>query len=684
MGSKIMFMSVLRVVIAFCALAVLATIAFGQEITSPDYYDPELLELERALEAEIAEDAMQSNRETIYEDEMLMENTTSKFKEDASPNSMPTSTPSHIDLTGEPLNQPLSKTRTMDADGIIVQETATTTGNTEYVSPMNDSYFAPLTGMTEVAEVTRLSSSPVNLESFGVITPQTGGFEQNLWQNISNERAINLLKRVQEHGVKSQSVKLLLQRALITKATAPAGSNIQNNWLAERIKTLHALGYAEAAYLLLKDFKSEWLKDYPNMAPVWVETLLMTGDPDTACNFSKQHILNENTTFWRQTLLVCQAIERDVRGLQLSLELAPSEDKTANPLLYRLLNALLSKEETPRLKPEQVFSPLHAVMYSYYPHLMTPDALIRLPDMLLRRIVENKELSETKRIQAAEKLVNDFAVAEDIQALISLYTQVEFSEKQLENPLGAAEKIADGSLARALIWQGTNLTQLASAKALMIKKLWERASNDGLENISAMLTPKTVNIYAHPNLAWFAPIAVESYLKAGQQAQAQNWWKIITDTKKPSKELVEAKQKLSVTLSLISGDVPTQDLNSWVKNKPLDSQKDVVEIQRILSTLEASNITIPSSIWLSLHSNVNDSNIEQGVGPGQLWLRVLGSSLESGNIGEALLIISEPLMYQKPDNMMPQAIANIITSLRFLTLPQDANKLALEVLLNKG
>lgn len=660
-------MSILRVLIAFCALAVLATMAFGQEIPEQGYYDPELLELERALEAEIAEDTMAAEYPNM----------------DAEGQYNPQySTPAHIDLTEQPLNQPLSQTQLMDGQGESIQQNIISNERTEYVSPIEEAYFTNPNSLMHAEEIGTLSSAPKNLANYGVINAESGGFTKDLWQGLTNESATKLLRRIQKNGIKSQAVRLLIQRALLTDATAPTGNSPQTNWLAERIKTLHALGYAEASHLLLKDFKPEWLVEYPNMAQVWLENLLITGKPDEACNFSKQHILNENSTFWRQTLLVCQAIDRDVRGLQLSLDLAQQEDIKSDPLLYKLLNALLNKEETPRLKPDQVFSPLHAVMYSYYPHLMTPDALIRLPDMLLRRIVENTDLTNTTRIQAVEKLVNDFAVDEDVQALITLYTQAKFTEEELANPLGAVDKITDGSMARALLWQGIELTQLASAKSLMIKKLWERAAEDGFNNILALLTPQKINVSAHPNLAWFAPLAVKSYLKAGQNSNANSWWKLIERNKKPSRELLQAKQDLSIALALINGHISAQNLNTWVKNQKLSTTQDTLSVQRILSTLEASNIDVPASIWLSLHNRIDDANIEQGKGPGQLWLRVLGSSLEKGNIGETILLLAEPLMYQHPSQMVPQALANIITGLRFLTLPEDANTLALETFLH--
>ncbi len=658
-------MAILRIIIGFCALAVVATLAFGAENSQSYYNQNELLELEKALEQEIAADTMEQR---------------AIIKEEAPTNGDDYQIPStngHIDLTGQPLEQPLSNTQIMNSEGEVLYQNKPE-NNMLLEDMTNNEYFDNPVSVTQSEDLGELSTTPANLESFGILTEDNGGFNQNLWRGVNKKQAEKLLSRIQQNGIKSQTMRLLLQKALLTSASKPTGDG--NDWLAERIKTLHALGYAEAGHLLLKDFKSDWITAYPDMAQVWVENLLMTGEPQVACGFTRQHILNENSDFWRQTLLVCQAIDRDDKGLQLSLDLASEEDKKANPLLYSLLNALLKNEETPRLKPNQVFSPLHAVMYSYYPHLMTPDALIRLPDMLLRRIVENTDLSETNRIQAAEKLVNDFAVSEDVTALMGLYTQAKFSKEELANPLGAVENITDGSMARALLWQGIKLTHLASAKALMIKKLWELADNDGFENISSLLTPQTISVAAHPNLAWFAPLAVKSYLKSGQIMLANSWWSLIENNKRPSGELLAAKQHLAPIFAIINGNSQI-NLNEFINSVKLDTPESIQNVQRILSTLEASNIEVAPSVWLALHEKINDSYTEQGKGPGQLWLRVLGSSLEKENVGETLLLLAEPLMYQHPAQMQAQSVANIITALRFLDLDDDAQNLAMEVIL---
>lgn len=667
-----MFMSIIRVLIAFSALVVLITLAFGEEMPASYYNETELLELERALEAEIAADAVQPQEASSLE-ELFGE------EQPAYPVTNAPTKPVHIDLTGDPLNQPLSNTELQDAEGIPLTRTQAE-GRDIYVMPEQEFLGNP-TVISEVDEIGEISTTPTDLPSFGILTAENGGFEANLWQGMTEEHATKLLQKIQAHSIKSQTMRLLMQRALLTNATAPRSADNINNWLSERIKTLHSLGYAEAAHLLLKDFQSAWIAEYPDMAQVWVENLLMTGEPDVACQFIKQHILNENTPFWRQSLLVCQAIDRDVKGLQLSLDLASAEDKKSNLLLYQLLNALLSKEETPRLKPDQVFEPLHAVMYSYYPHLMTPDALIRLPDMLLRRIVENKALTESSRIQAAEKLVNNFAVTEDVQALISLYAEPAFSEAELNNPLGSVETITDNSLARALLWQGIERSQLASAKSLMIKKLWELAEQDGFTHIPALLTPEEIQVASHPNLAWFAPLAVKSYLKAGDIAKARNWWYLIENNKRPSKDLLLAQRELSPIFSLLDGQALTHDLITLIKGYDVKGAKDINNVQRILSTLEANNIEISPEVWLALHDKVNDSYVDQGKGPGQLWLKVLGSSLEKGYIGETILILAEPLVFQSPDKMMPQSLANIIAGLRFVSLPEDAERLSVETLL---
>ncbi|PPR15088.1 MAG: hypothetical protein CFH43_00970, partial [Proteobacteria bacterium] len=64
-----------------------------------------------------------------------------------------------------------------------------------------------------------------------------------------------------------------------------------------------------------------------------------------------------------------------------------------------------------------------------------------------------------------------------------------------------------------------------------------------------------------------------------------------------------------------------------------------------------------------------------------LWLRVLGNALESQNVVASLRLLSKPVFNHNLDEIGDQTLSNIITGLRFIGLPEDAQKLVFEILI---
>ena len=82
-----------------------------------------------------------------------------------------------------------------------------------------------------------------------------------------------------------------------------------------------------------------------------------------------------------------------------------------------------------------------------------------------------------------------------------------------------------------------------------------------------------------------------------------------------------------------------------------------------------------------LHQKFDDAYTDRGHGPGPIWLRLVGSSIENGYTGEAILMLTEPLMYASAGQISPQGTANIVAGLRYIGLQEDATSLALEAVL---
>ncbi len=519
------------------------------------------------------------------------------------------------------------------------------------------------------------------MEYFGVLTPENKGFEETVWQGLNRERAEIMLKRIHETGLKSPQALKLVRRLLLTKSTPPKGESTKN-WLAVRAETLQSLNMAEAAYALLKPVKSEQLASDEYLAQQWTEASLMAGDIENACLFVRQYILNSQQPFWRQALMVCQLSQGEKEKLRLSLDLLQEKDRMSNPLFYQLLHAVVENTQSPRLMLHTRFVPLQSALYAAHPSLITPDVMSRLPDMVLRRVSRSQALPIGLRIQAGEQLVNTHMRQEDAKELGKLYDTLAFDALLIKDPLGSAKKEVDGSKARALLWQAASMNALDSTRALSLQALWWRAEQDGLSYLVSALKPSFRQLKPKANLAWFAPEVIRASLTAGDIKQAQAWWRVLVGNKTLSRDLSLQRADLAMAFSLLDNKVRSKTLDDWWKTRTLNDKKGRIRTQRTLAVLDAAGIEIPAKIWQRMHESFNDAHTDQGPGPGPLWLRLVATSLEEKRKAEALLMLVEPLMYVKAQNMSPQGVANVVTGLRFLGLTDEANTLAMEALLS--
>lgn len=523
-----------------------------------------------------------------------------------------------------------------------------------------------------------------DVASYGILADEEG-FGVDLWQSVSRDQASDFLELVTDKGVQSPTARRLALRMLLTKADEPKGDS-EINWLSERVNVLHKLGMVQAAKALLEGsgVKSLGLENFDGMPKLWVENALLAGNYEPACQYVRGHLLNTDDTFWRRALLTCQAVQGDERGLALSLDILNESEKRDDPLLFNLLHAVVDKAETPRLAPNVKFSPLQALVYVEYPRLITPDVVFRLPDTLLRKLMKDNSLAITYRLQAAERLVDDYAEEEDVKILSQLYDVIEFDESLVKSPsvIEQAQSEVDGSMARALLWQAVRYTELPSTKALTLRTLWQRAERDGLKNLPGSLVPRMRGIQAESNLAWFSPYVIRATLRSGNLTQAKQWWMTLKNNKSLSRDLSLKRTDLAVAFSLLDGELKEDTLDAWWQVKQKYAGQNLHSVERVLALLEASELAVPASMWTQLHHMASDAFADQGKGPGPMWLRLLGTALEKKQAGASLLLLLEPLLYAQAVEMSPQGIANIVTGLRFLGLDDDATSLVLEALLH--
>ena len=516
-------------------------------------------------------------------------------------------------------------------------------------------------------------------EKQGTLTPAQGGFAENIWQKITRVRAENLLKEVQNQGVKSKTLQHVLKSLLLSTALPPAGPSAKH-WLGVRAQALQTMGFAQDAHFLLNRVSSVPLSTSA-LDQIRVGDLLLFGAYEKACSHIQANILNTDAPYWQQALLVCHALENQTDKLGLALKLVTPQEQQFNPLLYQLLTHITEGATfSPRLSVTDILSPLHIALYQKTPTLINPEVIQKLPDVTLRQLAQTQELDISLRLQAAERLVNSFDTKTDIALLNKLYESVPFSAEMVEAPVSAANQEVDGSKARALLWQAAQAITVPSGKALALKLLWQRAEKDALEDLPTKLLPNARGIKPEKNLAWFSPYVIKTALKGNRLDVAQAWWAVLSGNRSLSRGLSVERTDIAMAFSLLDGNLEEKTLDAWWKTQPLHTPADRFKVVRMLALIEALDLHVPADFWYTVYHELNDAYTKPLAGPGAIWLRLLATALEEGNTGEALLMLAEPLVYAHVKNLPPQGAANIVAGLTYLGLRPEAQNLALEAI----
>ncbi|MFZ2619967.1 MAG: hypothetical protein WAX89_03750 [Alphaproteobacteria bacterium] len=507
---------------------------------------------------------------------------------------------------------------------------------------------------------------------------------EDVWQGLDAAIATASLQRLASQPIPSPTVRRLLRKVLLTPALPPEGLD-EAAWQASRANVFLGLGLVEDALAVLRDTQPSSLSVNPALAKAWTEATLLAGDATRGCAFVRGQVTNatvaEGDTFWRQALMVCQAVQGEAVALQLSLSLQIEADKQADPQLSALLNAIVDQNKTlPLTAPLQ---PLHMVLLASYPAYLKPAMLAQLPDVLLKRVLETTQLPIETRVLAGEHVVNKTAKPSDALALGTLYNSYTFDVASVTDPIGTARTLLVSATthvaARALLWQTANLAELPAMRATALSVLWQELGTQGLPHIPQALLPQGQQLVPTAEQAWFAPLAMRAALAAGESGLARQWWMTMFENKALPEHAQQQRDAMAVIFSLLDNTLQPQVVAAWWQQQPLADATTRARAQRGLAGLEALGAVVPAQAWQQLYAASGGADAT-GRSAGHLWLRLLADHLAGQRTGAALLLALEPLAGGL-DDVAPETLANALTALKFVEFNQTARLLAAEVLL---
>lgn len=667
-------MMFVRIFIAVCAFAILFTVAFGQE---------------RFGQERFQQNTPQNNQQDNWQNPpaamqypVTPETTTPTQPANAPPQSPALQQSSNRQPPGQPPVQPTEQ-----------QVPAPQTAEDNYLP---EDYLIPVPKENSVSfDVNQLSRTKADqatglaaafeqqsqaTQSATNLLPQPAAgptLPEGLWDNVSANFVLPAMNRLVKAAAQNQNpvVRPVLLSLLRHDVSVPTGLT-ELQWQARRAAWLLDLGHAMDAYNILQGLPIDALTQDAVLARTWTTSMLLAGDVSRACGFVRQQILNTRTSFWRQSLMSCQLLQQQSAALELSLRLLSPEERADQQNFLTLLQAVMDDVPPDVPVPDnQLLSPLAATIYGKHPGFLKYNMLSALPDVILQRIQTTQALPLPLRTHAAEILAAHYRHTPAMENLPQLYNAFSFDVLTAKDPIGSAKKAQNGTRARALLWQAAGMADLASLRATSLEALWQRARQDDLPGLERLLQPQSRNIKPRTALAWFAPAAIKATLRAGDVDLARAWWNSLQNNTMLSSEIVQARQSLAAVFQYLNADVDEDAFTTWWAEQPLTDPQVHQRLQQKLAVLDASGLQVPRQAWDELYARMNAL---QQPGPSHLWLRLLAQQLEQQQTGGVLLMLMEAL--HQP-HMAPATIANVLTALSYLELPDVAQKVALHILL---
>lgn len=155
------------------------------------------------------------------------------------------------------------------------------------------------------------------IDPVGPLTNGSGGLGDNAWGD--NGRFLSSLMRRVDAPLPSRWASILLRRALLTRAPAPAGVN-PVDWVAERAWLLLRMGEADGARMLVQAVDVD--KFTPKMFSVAVQTALATADPAALCPLIEGGRRTSDEAVWGLSDAVCAALAGEASRASLLIDQA--------------------------------------------------------------------------------------------------------------------------------------------------------------------------------------------------------------------------------------------------------------------------------------------------------------------------------------------------------------------------
>lgn len=519
----------------------------------------------------------------------------------------------------------------------------------------------------------------IDADDVGLLSEQSGGFPNSLWQRTRRDVVTLLLPRLPVEA-RSPAMRSATLKLLLSPGKAPRGEGAaEGDMLRLRAEILARMGEYDVAIALLKaapsgDFE-EVIARYDN------DRLFLKLDFDAACDQARARIDVSADAYWQRALIFCQSKDAENEAANLGLDLLRESGYTPDAAFITLIHAMNGYADA-ALESLPNPTPMLVSMLRVLGVEAPLDALDVANPALLRLIAGATDSDIELRLMAAER-------AEAVGALPAasvgaLYAAVPFTAEQRADPLEYSAQ-TDGPLARAMLYQAILGENVPTARAEAVGIALERAHEEArFATMARVLLPAMQALPVTREFAWFADDAGRAYFAAGRWEEARRWFDVALAGRGTNLEARQAAIALwpLVALTGQNPDVDPGMLAAWweAQGGALDSTAHG-RGGLLLTLLAALGRNVSPEQWDTLLAGPLS---EPSAVASPALRHALQAAAADRRLGEAVLLALLGLGVGGPENSGLVTLGDTIAGLRAVGLDRDAQAIAVEAALAGG
>ncbi len=505
-------------------------------------------------------------------------------------------------------------------------------------------------------------------EAYGILQEGGGALPDTLWQGLNKAQLIDFLQRLP--AANTSPTLRDLQRRLLLSAAAPPMDGAEGVFLP-RLKALLAMGHVAGAEALLAVAP-------PTTAPAAAHELiaaaqLFTAPFDKHCpDWQEQIAQNKNnykSDFWARVKIICllhtqRAAEAILHLDVLREQMAKTKASADENLFVEWADALAAGQKL--VWPKKISPSLPETLALWRMSGQAPGALPLTTPKAVQQALALWPIEAANLVPASEAAtLFDLQPAAQLAETYSAITPLPEERLQKLPPATRAAQL------RATWWRQASSATSAETVVLLDRYVRSLTPAQQATPLALLATKILSGMDAGQSPLTRQQRFIALFIVHNQTEAANQWLENLNapldkPTDVPSLALVPLLQTTDIT-----SDV---SLNDWlVANK----DNKAANVTDILMVLNALGVALPQADDVqNILAAISTQNL-----PEAEMLQQLDAAATAGHIGHALLLI-QTIMGDRPPSIVPVAVsAAAIQALRKIDMPDEAKKLAQEVLL---